>query len=310
MESYSTSHVIEKNGTLFIRDVTKLDCAVFDRSLGIVGHSWHLDVTINGALDENNFVYDFSELKSMVRTVMKGSVDHALLIPVMSQFVHFTDTPEGENWRLAVKSRAALPASEWRYTCPKGAVYPIRSVAISAAVIEQELARLLRHRLPSSILKISVKLRTEAAEPTAAFFRYTHGLAGHAGLCQRLFHGHRSRIEVVFGEERRPDLEHYVAREVLGGIVHIATPSQIKSGNIEIGMRGKPGDTVQLTYSGTLGKYEAIIPAEKVFVVEEETSIESIAQQFVRMLAASEQPHETIRVQVFEGIDKGAIAER
>ncbi len=302
--------VTEQTGTLFIKDATKLDCAVFDPSLGIVGHSWHVDISLAGTLDDNGFVYDFGELKKLIRTTTKGSIDHALLLPVGSQFVHFSETKDGEYWHLNSKGRGNQGGFEWEYKCPKGAVYPIRSVAITPTIIEQEFARLLRHRLPSTIHKINVKLRDETAEPTAAFFRYTHGIAGHAGLCQRLFHGHRSRIEIHVGDERRPDLEHYVARELLGGFVHIACSSQIVEGNVEKGMRGQPGQKIKLSFAGSLGHYEATVPADRLFLIDVDTSIECLASQLVDSLVKTEQITEPVRLACYEGIDKGAIAER
>lgn len=300
----------ETMGTLFIKDVVKVDNAIFDPSLGVVGQSWHLDVTLWGTLDPNGFVFDFSELKSLIKTTTKGTIDHALLLPVGSQLVHFSETADGEQWHLKSKGRQQQGSFDWDYRCPKGAVYPIRAVGITPAIIEQECGRLLRHRLPASIHKISVKLRDEAAESAAAFFRYTHGVTGHNGLCQRLFHGHRSRIEIVVGDERRPDLEHYVARELLGGIVHIACPSQVIEGTVELGTRGKVGQTVRLRYSGSLGSYEALLPAERVFMVGPDTSIECIAQTLIDVLVKSEGLSDSIKLTIYEGIDKGSIAER
>jgi 6-pyruvoyl-tetrahydropterin synthase len=65
---------------------------IFDPVRGILGQSWHLDVEVTGALDDNRFVYDFAKLKKLVRNVAKTSIDHALVIPVGSQKVNFSES--------------------------------------------------------------------------------------------------------------------------------------------------------------------------------------------------------------------------
>lgn len=296
-------------GTIFLHDVTKLDCALFDPSKGIYGQTWKVDVTITGPLGENGFVFDFSTLKKMVRQTMKSSLDHALIIPINSQSVQFRGMDRGECWRL--KSKVGRPAvdTEWEYKGPNGSVFPSRSVALNRQVLEQEFARSLRHRLPTEISAVVVALREEEAEPTEAVFRYTHGIAGHEGLCQRLFHGHKSRLQVFVGDERRPDLEHYIVRDVLGANVHIATPSQFKQGMVEAGTRGKSREPVILAYEGSKGYYEAMLPADRVFCVERETSIECIAAELARVVKREDNTSEKVKVICYEGCDKGAIAE-
>lgn len=299
----------EESGTLFIRDVTKLDCAIFDAASGVIGQSWHVDLTVSGTLDSNGFVTDFAPLKKLVKGVLDSTLDHALLIPVGSQMVQYAETQKGEHWRLRAKDRMTQTDFTVDYECPKGAVFPIHAVALKTTIIEQEFSRLLRHRLPESVLQIGIKLREEKLKPTEATYRYTHGLPGHEGLCQRLFHGHRSRIEVYIGNERRPDLEHFIAREVFGTNVHIASPQQVRSGPISIGKRLASTEPITLAFSGSLGSYVGTLPANRVFFVERETSIECIAHQLARLLKKEEAPTDRVRVIAFEGINKGAIAE-
>lgn len=275
-------------GNIFLEGVFRLDCAMFEPSAGVIGQSWRVDLNVSGALDDHNFVYDFSSLKKMARQVMKDSVDHALLMPIGSQFVHFSEDEAAEQWRLHAQCKLTDTNFVWDYKCPEGAVFPIRSVTIRPNLVEQELARLLKHRMPQSVSDVQVSLKEESSEPTAAFFRYTHGIANHAGLCQRLFHGHRSRVEIYVGDERRADLEHFVSREIFGSSVHIATPSQVVSGYNQVGKRGPVGEAVVLSYKGSTGKFEATIPADKIFLVERETSIECVAMQIATVLKAEE----------------------
>lgn len=298
------------SSSLFIRDLDRLDFALFDLSHGITGQSWHLDLQVHGALDECGFIYDFSKLKNLVKQALKNTIDHALVIPVASaENIQFSENERGEVWDLRVKSRISQTDFTWRYICPKGAVYPIRAMSVKTSLLEQEIAKLIRHRLPESVSSIQVSLREEAIAPTEAWFRYTHGLPKHDGLCQRLFHGHRSRIEVFANSERRPDLEHYVTRELLGGSVHIATPNQVKSGHIEIGSLGTSSTPITLAYESAHGYFEGVLPANKVFMVDDETSIECISAFLARKLKKEDPSLGSVKVIAYEGINKGASAE-
>jgi 6-pyruvoyl-tetrahydropterin synthase len=296
----------DRLSTLFVKDVGKIDSAMFDPGLGIVGQSWYVDVWLTGALDENGFVFDFSPLKALIRQTLSSTLDHALIIPVGSQNVQFSELDSAERWLLRSKSRSEAKEARWDYISPKGSVFPVHTVALKTTNIEQEFTRILKHRLPPTVHHLAVKLREEAISPTEASYRYTHGITGHNGLCQRLFHGHRSRIEIFIGDERRPDLEHFVVREIFGTNVHIATLNQIKSGNGEIGCRGKTDSPVTLAYTGTLGSFEATMPASRIFFVEDETSVESLAREVARLIKREEKPSDKIRAVCYEGIDKGA----
>jgi 6-pyruvoyl-tetrahydropterin synthase len=295
------------SSTLFVRDVGKIDCALFDPSQGITGQSWHVDVWLTGTLDENGFVFDFSPLKSLIKQTLSSTLDHSLIIPVQSQSVQYGESEWGERWTLRSKARGEAKETRWEYQCPKGSVFPIHSVSLKTSVIEAEFSRILRHRLPATVLGLAVKLREEAIATTEASYRYTHGIQGHNGLCQRLFHGHRSRIEVFIGEERRPDLEHYIAREIFTSSIHIASLNQIKSGSGEIGRRSASDAPITLGYAGTLGSYEATMPANRLFFVEAETSIEAIARELARVIKREEKTNDIVKVVAYEGIDKGAV---
>ncbi len=295
--------------SIFLHDITKIDCAVFDPSKGVVGQTWKVDVTIIGPLGENGFVIDFGLVKKMVRQTLKSSLDHALIIPINSQAVQFKGMDRGERWHMRARATKGGADQDWEYMGPAGAIFPLRSVALNRQTIEQEFTRQLRHRLPQELVQVTVQLREEDVVATEAVFRYSHGIAKHAGMCQRLFHGHKSRIQIHVGDERRPDLEHYIARDVLGGNVHIATPSQFIQGAIEPGTRGKTRDSVVLGYEGSLGFYEATLPADRIFCVETETSIECITHELARLVKREENTAERVRVMCYEGSDKGASAE-
>ena len=296
--------------TIFLNDITKIDSALFDPGRGVIGQTWRIDVSLTGPLNSNGFVLDFSEFKKMVRKVLKSSLDHALIIPINSQSVVFKGAGRGECWVMRSRNGKGGVEQEWTYVSPPGAVFPSRSIALNRQVLEQEVVRSLRHRLPPDILHISATLREDDTNPTEAVFRYTHGIADHSGMCQRLFHGHKSRILCYVGEERRPDYEHYLVRDILGSQVHIATPSQQKSGPlIPTGYRGKTKEAVTLAYEGSQGYFEATMPADRIFMVEHETSIECITRELAKVVKREENTPEKVKIICFEGVDKGSMAE-
>ena len=60
------------------------------------------------------------------------------------------------------------------------------------------------------------------------------------------------------------------------------------------------------SYAGTLGSFEATLPSNRVFFVEGETSVESLAREVARLIKREERPTEKVRAVCYEGIDKGA----
>ena len=200
-----------------------------------------------------------------------------------------------------MKSQSSLTGeqSEWTYKCPKGAVFPIMTHRITPESVAFEVKRLVRHRLPELVSNVEVSLRKEKGDCSDTFFKYTHGISGHQGLCQRLFHGHRSKIEIFVADEKRIDLEQYVAHDLFGSNVHIACEDQVIDDSNK--------DYVVLGFTGTLGYYEGNIPRKQLFMVKKQTSIETITKALCEII------HEKtglsgIKVLCYEGIDKGAIA--
>ncbi len=296
-------------GTLFIKDVDRIDCATFEPNQGVTGKSWYVDIYVTGILDSNGFVHDFSLLKKLVKNVLKSTIDHSLLIPIQSKQVAYETENLSELWTLNAKARLSGVDSTWVYKCPKGAVYPVRCVKISREILEQECRKLIRHRLPEDVHDVKVVLRKEGGKKDDSFFRYTHGITGHEGLCQRLFHGHRSLIEVYVADEQRPDIERYIAHDLFGSIIHIASLDQVIKGESALGVSKDSKESTTLSYEGTHGYFEATIPTNRIFFVSHFTSIECIAREIADHIIEKFNLRANVRVVCYEGIGKGAVAE-
>jgi 6-pyruvoyl-tetrahydropterin synthase len=241
--------------------------------------------------------------------VLKENLDHALVIPIESKSVRYSDQGEGETWTLTSQADKRSDPVTWTYQCPKGAVYPIRSVNLDKNVIASSFSKSLGHRFPDTITHFKVKLREEKVDPTEAVFRYTHGIENHEGLCQRLFHGHRSCLEVYLGDIRRPDLEQHVVWQVFNKSVHIASQDQLITKGLESGQRSESSEPIEIGYQTAKGYYRATLPANKVFVVDHQTSIEQIATTLATVVRNEIGPtDQAVKVVCYEGIEKGAIA--
>lgn len=292
--------------SIFAKNITYLDCAIFDPAYGIIGQSWIVDTKISGNLKDSNLIYDFSELKKLIKQILNDNIDHKLVIPICSEYVSFNEDINGECWELKVPCPETLTYNIWKYKCPKNSVYTVRTPKINSFIIEQEISKILRHRLPSSINEVKIFLKEEKAEETTAFYKYTHGLSFHSGACQKLFHGHKSKIEIYIGDERRADLEHHVVRELLGSNVHIASCDQLLTGSIPIGQRGNSTKILTIGYQTNNGTYYAELPANKVFIVDKAPTIEQIALQIATYIKNKEKTKTQVRVIAYEGIKKGA----
>jgi hypothetical protein len=65
----------QKNSKIFVRNVTVLDCGVWDKTRGPVGRSWNVDVEWHGTTDEEGVVVDFQPpRKSQKTSSMSNSI--------------------------------------------------------------------------------------------------------------------------------------------------------------------------------------------------------------------------------------------
>lgn len=292
--------------SIFLEDLDRIDVTIFTPEYGVKGASWHVDLTVCGRLDENGFVHDFSPLKNRVKEALKGSVDHALLVPA--------DHPDvdvqihGETIHVRMTDRSRDEPFIWEYEAPRAAVLLTPGLAVGLDQVTEAIEGRVREALPDGIERITIGLRNEEAHASEALFSYTHGITGHQGLCQRLLHGHRSKIKVEIDGERRPEWEHRLVQDVLGPIVHIAAPWQIESGQVEAKLRSRDVRPVTLAYKASLGEYRAVVPSDKLLLIEGETSIENLTGFLARHIRAETPTASTISVSCYEGIGKGSIA--
>jgi 6-pyruvoyl-tetrahydropterin synthase len=279
---------------LFVRNLTVLDFAFLHGERGLLGESWRVHVELRGALDHQGMVLDFADVKREIKRTLDTHLDHRLLVPTGHPGLqhHSTDGLVELSFTLA-DGRRILHRS------PAEAVAWIDAAAVTTESVTARALQLLQPLLPANVEDLILTLEPEHIE--AAYFHYAHGLKQHCGNCQRIAHGHRSRIEIYRDDQRDPALEQDWAERWRD--IYIATRSDRQA---ELTEDGAPA--WRFGYEAAQGRFELTLPAERCYLVDGDSTIENLAQHVADTLA-HEHPGQRITARVFEGIDKGAIGE-
>lgn len=273
---------------LFVEQLTVIDCACLDAARGLVGESWIVDVELEGGLDAQSMVLDFGEVKRRIKQAIDGSVDHSLLVPARAAETQLLE--DGDD--LHVIFRADIGAIEHR--SPRSAVSLVDAGEIDAAAVAAHLAPRVRALLPDNVGELRLSLRHERID--GAYYHYVHGLKKHAGACQRIAHGHRSKIEVRVDGARDSALEMDLARRWLD--IYLGTRADIVA-------RGN--GRIRFAYRSAEGHYQLALPETHVDLLDTDSTVECIAEHLARQFATA-RPGLGIEVRAYEGVMKGAVA--
>lgn len=280
--------------TLFVDNLTVLDFSYLHAKRGMVGESWIVDVELSGDLNEHQMVFDFGHVKRAIKQTVDEALDHRLVLP--------TDCDQGE-----VNYQDGEIRLEWRYasgvirmTAPETSVLLLPAVDVSKGAVTRYLIKLIHQVLPPNVHEVLVRLREEDTG-TAPFYHYSHGLRHHDGNCQRIAHGHRSRIEIVENGRRSRYWEKLWAD---------------RWEDIYIGSRDDLEGTYfideiphhRFRYEASQGRFELVIPEDHCYLLDTDTTVELLAQHLADTMA-EEAGQSRFRVRAFEGVGKGAIAE-
>jgi len=275
---------------LFVRNLTVLDFAYLDGERGLLGESWRVHVELGGDLDAQGMVLDFALVKRGIKRTLDAHFDHCLLVPGRHPGLELTNGPDGQElvFPLADGSRIV-------HASPPRAVTLIDAAAVTPETVREAALATLRPTLPDNVRSLGLELEPEAIE--GAYFHYAHGLKHHDGNCQRIAHGHRSRIEIRRDGRRDPALEQAWAERWRD--VYIATREDLVEAD---------GENMRFSYTSGQGRFSLSLPRERCYLVETDSTIENLAQH-VAQTTAREQPRSRIEARVFEGIDKGGLGE-
>lgn len=279
---------------LFVDNLTNVDFSFLDERRGLLGETWLANLQLRGDLDDQGMVCDFSEVKARARQWLDSRLDHRLLVPTRSPNLSLTD--DGDSVEL-----------RWRFGRDEEFVHTRAPREALALVDAEELTResvaewceaQLSELFPES-QAVDVSFSTEVAD--GAFYHYSHGLKKHAGNCQRIAHGHRSRINIWTDDLQSESLENDWAnrwRDVYVGTREDLVEEPKHDGD----------EYYRFAYTTGQGHFDLTLPQRCCYLIDTDSTVENIAQHIAEQLRA-EYPQSRIRVQAYEGCNKGAIAE-
>jgi 6-pyruvoyl-tetrahydropterin synthase len=274
--------------SLFVDNLTILDCAVDHPIRGPIGMSWRVGIEFIGSLTEEGVVFDFSYAKKCAKKVIDSTADHA--------FITSRDLAE------TTSSPVLLVDDKWTYSGPSQAFFYVDSVDTSS--ITSSLQSLILNACKDSkdcaqLLQVKLTL-TEENETGAFYYHYSHGLKTHYGSCQRLVHGHKSTIKIFVNGIQYPDLEKEVA--FFYNDKHLAFWENITKDNIS-------KEYIELSYTSSQGDFRLKMPRASIVIYPIETTVENISK-YTAYWVKEQHPellHETVIVKAYEGIEKGCI---
>ena len=273
---------------LFVEHLTVIDFAYLDAQRGLVGESWIVDLELEGALDDQGMVLDFGEVKKRLKKAVDAVADHKLLVPGRAPELDLVLSGDGSGLAFRAATGAIEHQAPARALCnvPAGAITP----EAVAAVIEPALMKVV----PESVASARVRLRHEAI--AGSYYHYTHGLRKHAGHCQRIAHGHRSKVHIQVDGRRDERLERQWADRWRD--IYLGTSADIVS-------HGK--GRIRFEYRSGEGEFELELPVERCDLLQTDSTVERIAEHLCAQVAA-ERPRARVEVRAYEGVMKGAIA--
>jgi len=276
---------------LFVDNLTNIDVSYLDAKRGLVGESWMAGIKLMGNLDNQSMICDFGIVKRNAKNWLDDYIDHRLVIPTQMEGLHIS---RHENLTTV---RAPHPlGGEFICSAPEEAFCFIDTKQINDTTVAKWLETELKNTIPGDILGLKVNLETELVG--SAYYHYSHGLKKHDGNCQRIAHGHRSKIEIFVDGARQPELEKEWSKKW----------KDIYVGTLEDLHNQKDIEGVQhnhYQYEAPQGKFSLTLPTQACYDIVTDTTVEQIANHIAN--AFLESGH-SVTVKAFEGIGKGAIA--
>lgn len=275
---------------LFVDHLTVIDCSYLHPEHGIEGESWIVDVALEGELDEMSMVMDFGKVKKQLKAAIDQLADHALLVPQKSK--HLLQLEEGEgSIKLQWKdSHDRL----WEHESPHEALCLIDAPAITLEVLRSYLTQQLMAQLPATVKALHLQLHHEPLEQ-GMYYHYSHGLKKHDGNCQRIAHGHRSKLEIW--KDGVLDLQEI--RHICQKWAHIYLLSQED-------ITEQTDRHIISSYQSPQGRFWLKAPRECCDILPQDSTVERIAQHLAQQLEQAH-PQAVWRVKAYEGVHKGAI---
>ena len=181
---------------LFVEQLTTIDFSYLCPLRGVTGETWLVDVILSGELNDEGMVFDFGHVKKEIKAMIDTYADHALLVPAANNAVTVVEKSDAREVTLNQDD-----GNVTRCLAPKAAILPLPILSITPELVRPLLEQHILKGLPDNVKAIELTLYPEDIQ--GAFYHYSHGLKKHSGDCQRIAHGHRSRIKIYFDQKRQ-----------------------------------------------------------------------------------------------------------
>jgi 6-pyruvoyl-tetrahydropterin synthase len=288
---------------LFVNDLTVIDFSYLCKERGIVGESWIVDVLLDGSLNEQSMVLDFAIVKKQIKAIIDDAVDHKLLLPLDEPALSLNASNHRENHQTV---DFLSDRSSYFLHSPKCAFALIKSDKINIDAVTVHLTEIILEQLPSNVQGLTIKLRPEHIE--SDYYHYTHGLKLHDGNCQRIAHGHRSKIQIFVDDNKNTELEHMWCDRWAD--IYIASEAdRVPLADIELSdaaMNNLTPDHQFFAYHAPQGRFDIAVETHVLDVVDCDSTVELLADFIARQLKV-DLPKATVKVIAYEGVAKGAI---
>lgn len=278
--------------TLFVNRLTVIDSSFLCPSRGLVGESWQVDVELDGALDYQGMVLDFGEVKRAIKRHIDSHFDHKLLVPALHPGLRRSETPGGLHLDFRLDD-----GREIAHRSPGDAVTLLPFAAVTSDRLATHIGAALLPLTPGNVTAIRLRLWPETID--GAYYHYSHGLKHHEGNCQRIAHGHRSRIEIWRNGQRDAGLERAWADDWRD--IYIGTRADLIGTSMRDGVACH-----EFGYRSRQGEFGLTLPQAACYLIDTDSTVENIAAHIADRLKA-EHPNDGFKVYAFEGVDKGAV---
>lgn len=286
---------------LFVKDLTVMDFSYLCPHRGMVGESWIVDVVLDGDLNDESMIQDFGKVKKNLKRLIDGYVDHKLLVPAehVKAIIQHDEHSDQVEVRLACDDGRHIMLH-----CPAEAYAFIYAADVTMASVSDYLREVIATHLPENVDNIELLLRTEVIN--TPFYHYTHGLKKHDGNCQRIAHGHRSKIDIYIDGQVCMDSQQYWAERWED--IYIASSEDIIRycdrkilGSVDV-----PEDYWCFAYESSQGYFELLMPKSDCEVIDTDSTVECLAQ-YILQQQKLRNPAGQCRVVAYEGVGKGAM---
>lgn len=275
---------------LFVDNLTNVDFSYLHPQRGLMGESWLVQLELDGSLNEQGMICDFGIVKKEVKRWFDLWVDHALVVPTgMPRLSHSTSEGYTEvEW---------LYANGERFYCrsPQQAICLVGMPEINEHTLAEWCRDKLLELFPQEVKGLKISFVPERID--GAFYHYSHGLQKHDGNCQRIAHGHRSKIEIYLNDQREQALEAEWAERFKD--IYIGSESHLVE---------KCEDIHHYAYQAPQGEFAIALPSSVCYLIDTDSTVELIAAHLAKELKKAH-PEERVMVRAYEGVGKGAIAE-